>query len=73
MKELQVPFDSAWILKNRRKIKKALLADGTPRMEKKIAVLGGSTTNVGTVPAGQWDSAVFLSVGICPLLAGCHV
>lgn len=45
MKELQVPFDSAWILKNRRKIKKALLADGTPRMEKKIAVLGGSTTN----------------------------
>lgn len=35
MKELQVPFDSAWILKNRRKIKKALLADGTPRMEKK--------------------------------------
>ena len=34
MKELQVPFDSAWILKNRRKIKKALLADGTPRMEK---------------------------------------
>ena len=29
MKELQVPFDSAWILKNRRKIKKALLADGT--------------------------------------------
>ena len=45
MKELQVPFDSAWILKNRRKIKKALLADGTPRMEKKIAVLGGCTTN----------------------------
>ena len=45
MKELQVPFDSAWILKNRRKIKKALLADGTPRIEKKIAVLGGSTTN----------------------------
>ena len=36
MKELQVPFDSAWILKNRRKIKKALLADGTPRMEKRL-------------------------------------
>ncbi len=45
MKELQVPFDGAWILKNRRKIKKALLADGTQRIEKKIAVLGGSTTN----------------------------
>lgn len=45
MRALQVPFDGAWILKNRRKIKKELLADGTPRMEKKIAVLGGSTTN----------------------------
>lgn len=45
MKELEYPFDGAWILKNRRKIKKALLAEDTPRMEKRIAVLGGSTTN----------------------------
>ncbi|MBQ8824004.1 MAG: HAD-IIIC family phosphatase [Ruminococcus sp.] len=44
MKELQYPFDGAWILKNRRKIKKAFLQDGTVRMNKKIAVLGGSTT-----------------------------
>ena len=76
MKALQVPFDSAWILKNRRKIKKELLADGTPRIEKKIAVLGGSTTNdivSGAVFAGQRHTADFLPVGICPLLAGCHV
>ena len=45
MKELEYPFDSSFLLKKRRKLKKALLADGTPRMEKRIAVLGGSTTN----------------------------
>ena len=33
MQELQYPFDAAWILKNRKKIKKALLADGTTRFE----------------------------------------
>jgi FkbH-like protein len=45
MKELEYPFDGGWIQKNRRKIKKALLAEDTPRIEKRIAVLGGSTTN----------------------------
>lgn len=45
MKELQYPFDSSYLLKKRRKIKRALLEDGTQRMEKRIAVLGGSTTN----------------------------
>ena len=45
MKELEYPFDSSFLLKKRRKLKKELLADGTQRMEKRIAVLGGSTTN----------------------------
>lgn len=45
MKELQYPFDGAWMLKKRRKIKKELLEDGTQRMKKRIAVLGGSTTS----------------------------
>ncbi len=45
MKELEYPFDSAYLMKKRRKIKKELLADGTPRIEKRIAVLGGSTTS----------------------------
>ncbi len=45
MKELNYPFDSAYILKNRRSIKKQLLADGSSRIKKNIAVLGGSTTN----------------------------
>ena len=60
MKELQVPFDSAWILKNRRKIKKALLADGTPRMEKKIAVLGDSFLD-------------FCFISLCSLICSANV
>ncbi len=45
MQELEYPFDSEYILKKAKSIKKALLADGTTRMPKKIAVLGGSTTH----------------------------
>ena len=45
MKELDYPFDSEYILKKRRSIKKQLLADGSQRIKKNIAVLGGSTTN----------------------------
>ena len=45
MKELEYPFDGGYLLKKKKSIKRTLLADGTPRIEKKIAVLGGSTTN----------------------------
>lgn len=45
MKELLYPFDSDWIMKNRRKIKKALLEESSSRITKRIAVLGGSTTH----------------------------
>ena len=45
MKELQYPFDSGYLLKKKRSLKKQLLADDMPRVEKKIAVLGGSTAN----------------------------
>lgn len=45
MNLLTYPFDNALILKKKRAIKKELLADGTKRIKKKIAVLGGSTTN----------------------------
>ncbi len=44
MKELQYPFDSHFILKNRKKIKKELLSQNSEKITKKIAVLGGSTT-----------------------------
>lgn len=45
MKELEYPFDSEYILKNAKKLKRMLLAEETSRMKKKIAVLGGSTTH----------------------------
>ncbi len=45
MKELNYPFDGKYIQKNRKKLKKQLLADGSRRIVKKIAVLGGSTAN----------------------------
>ena len=45
MKELEYPFDSSFLLQKRRKLKKALLGQSSARMEKRIAVLGGSTTN----------------------------
>lgn len=45
MKELQYPFDSRYILKKRKSIKRTLLESQTSFLEKKIAVLGGSTTH----------------------------
>ncbi len=45
MKELCYPFDPAYILRNRRSIRTGLIGDGSVRIKKKIAVLGGSTTN----------------------------
>ena len=45
MKELEYPFDSEYIIKKRKSIKRTLLSDGSSRLKKKIAVFGGSTTN----------------------------
>ncbi|MBF1100213.1 HAD family hydrolase [Solobacterium sp.] len=45
MKELEYPFDASWILSNRRKIRNQLLASEMNWIEKKIAILGGSTTS----------------------------
>ena len=49
MKELEYPFDSAYLLKKRRAIKRELLSEietsGAKLLKKKIAVLGGSTTH----------------------------
>lgn len=46
MVELEYPFDAEWILKKKKSIKKELLScsDGN-FIEKRIAILGGSTTN----------------------------
>lgn len=45
MQILEYPFDSAYILKNKRSIKKELIAGNDFALKKKIAVLGGSTTS----------------------------
>lgn len=39
------PFDSAFITKKQKSLKRELRGDNTKRIKKKIAVLGGSTTN----------------------------
>ncbi len=39
------PFDCAELIKKQKSIKKKLLSDGAMRIKKRIAVLGGSTTN----------------------------
>lgn len=45
MKELEYPFDSEYILKKSKKIRRQLLESGRDLLSKKIAVLGGSTTH----------------------------
>ena len=44
MKCLEYPFDSKFILKNKKSLKKDLMQDGD-LLEKRIAILGGSTTS----------------------------
>lgn len=45
LEALNYPFDPALLLKKRRSLKRELLSDGSTRIEKRIAVLGGSTTH----------------------------
>lgn len=45
MRELMYPFDGELILKKSKKLKRALLEQQTDFLEKRIAVLGGSTTH----------------------------
>ena len=42
MKELQYPFDPALLMDSKKKLRRELLKDGTPRTPIKVAVLGGS-------------------------------
>ncbi len=45
MKCLEYPFDGQYLLKKKKRIRKELLEDGSSRIVRKIAMLGGSTTN----------------------------
>lgn len=45
MKELEYPFDSEYIMRKKKSIRKTLLSSDREWTEKRIAILGGSTTN----------------------------
>ena len=45
MKELDYPFDPRYLIKKKKSLKRELLAADTKYVEKKVAVLGGSTTH----------------------------
>ena len=45
MRELEYPFDNNYILQKKKQIKKELLNSNKPMIDKKIAILGGSTTS----------------------------
>ena len=45
MRELEYPFDSDYILKKKKTLKRLLIENGNNFIEKNIAILGGSTTN----------------------------
>lgn len=45
MRELEYPFDGELILKKSKKLRRALLEERSDFLEKRIAVLGGSTTH----------------------------
>ncbi len=46
MRELEYPFDAEWIVKKKKSIKRQLLENAESSfLDKKIAILGGSTTN----------------------------
>ena len=45
MKELEYPFDARYLIKKKKSLKRQLLDTDTKYIEKKIAVLGGSTTH----------------------------
>ena len=63
MKELEYPFNSEYILKKRKSIKKSLIGEeGTKRIFKRIAVLGGSTTH----DLKEMLELFLLNIGIVP-------
>lgn len=45
MRELTYPFDPGTIIAKKKALRRALLGDGASRLQKKVAVLGGSTTS----------------------------
>lgn len=45
LKELEYPFDGKYIIGKKIKLRRKLLSDDTEKLKKKVAILGGSSTN----------------------------
>ena len=45
MRELEYPFDAKYLIKKKKALKRELLENSADHIEKKIAILGGSTTH----------------------------
>ena len=68
MKELEYPFDPRYLIKKKRSLKRELLAADTKYIEKKIALLGGSTTH----DIGAMLELFLLNFGIKPSIYECE-
>ena len=64
MKELEYPFDARYLIKKKKSLKRQLLDADTKYVEKKIAVLGGSTTH----DIAAMLELFLLNVGIKPAI-----
>ncbi len=62
MKELEYPFDSDLLIRKKKSFKKQLLEENSSLIDKKIAILGGSTTST----VKQMIELFLLNYGISP-------
>ncbi len=68
MKELDYPFDPRYLIKKKKSLKRELLAADTKYIEKKVAVLGGSTTH----DIAAMLELFLLNFGIKPAIYECE-
>ncbi len=68
MKELEYPFDARYIVKKKKSLRRELLAQDVKFVEKKIAVLGGSTTH----DVAALLELFLLNIGIKPEIYECE-
>ncbi|MBR6158954.1 MAG: HAD-IIIC family phosphatase [Lachnospiraceae bacterium] len=68
MKELDYPFDPRYLIKKKKSLKRELLAADTKYVEKKVAVLGGSTTH----DIAAMLELFLLNFGIKPAIYECE-
>ena len=68
LSELEYPFDAELILQKKKSLRRRLLDDKSSRITKKIAILGGSTTN----DIKKVLELFLLNKGIAPVFYECE-